>query len=142
MGLDKAAKSMHGRAGDLPVGPSIFKESRQPSPQNRHGARLAPRLRADCHVEYCRKNARDGGDPMAEASVLAAPSAHLADNSRKAIWAAAIGNLLEWYDFGVYAYLAGLIAAKFFPGADPTASLSPRLRPMASASWRGRSAAS
>src|ERR1700730_8177341 len=56
------------------------------------------------------------GDPMAEASVLAAPSAHLADNSRKAIWAAAIGNLLEWYDFGVYAYLASLIAAKFFPG--------------------------
>src|SRR5882724_6296548 len=63
------------------------------------------------------------GDPMAEASVLAAPSAHLADNSRKAIWAAAIGNLLEWYDFGVYAYLASLIAAKFFPGSDPTASL-------------------
>src|SRR5258708_19355081 len=60
---------------------------------------------------------------MAEASVLAAPSAHLADNSRKAIWAAAIGNLLEWYDFGVYAYLASLIAAKFFPSADPTASL-------------------
>ena len=60
---------------------------------------------------------------MAEASVLAAPSAHLADNSRKAIWAAAIGNLLEWYDFGVYAYLASLIAAKFFPGTDPTASL-------------------
>ena len=59
---------------------------------------------------------------MTEA-VLAAPSAHLADNSRKAIWAAAIGNLLEWYDFGVYAYLAGLIATKFFPNSDPTASL-------------------
>ncbi|VIO79791.1 Proline/betaine transporter [Bradyrhizobium ivorense] len=60
---------------------------------------------------------------MAEASVLAAPSADLADNSRRAIWAAAIGNLLEWYDFGVYAYLAGLIATKFFPNTDPTASL-------------------
>jgi MHS family proline/betaine transporter-like MFS transporter len=60
---------------------------------------------------------------MAEASVVAAPSVHLADKSRKAIWAAAIGNLLEWYDFGVYAYLASLIAAKFFPGSDPTASL-------------------
>src|SRR5439155_3312610 len=63
------------------------------------------------------------GDPMAEASVLAAPGADVADNSRKAIWAAAIGNLLEWYDFGVYAYLAGLIATKFFPNTDPTASL-------------------
>jgi MHS family proline/betaine transporter-like MFS transporter len=60
---------------------------------------------------------------MAEASVLAAPSVHLADKSRRALWAAAIGNLLEWYDFGVYAYLASLIAAKFFPGSDPTASL-------------------
>jgi MFS transporter, MHS family, proline/betaine transporter len=63
------------------------------------------------------------GDPMAEASVLAAPSAYLADSSRKAIWAAAIGNLLEWYDFGVYAYLASLIATRFFPSSDPTASL-------------------
>src|ERR1700730_10937281 len=60
---------------------------------------------------------------MAEASVLAAPSAHVADKSSKAVLAAAIGNLLEWYDFGVYAYLAGLIATKFFPNSDPTASL-------------------
>src|SRR5690242_16457197 len=60
---------------------------------------------------------------MAEAAVLPAPGVGLADKSRKAIWAAAIGNLLEWYDFGVYAYLASLIAAKFFPGSDPTASL-------------------
>jgi MHS family proline/betaine transporter-like MFS transporter len=64
-----------------------------------------------------------GGDPMAEASVMAAPGARLADKSNKAIWAAAIGNLLEWYDFGVYAYLAGLIATNFFPSSNPTASL-------------------
>ncbi len=57
---------------------------------------------------------------MAEASVLAAPGAHLADKSRRAIWAAAIGNLLEWYDFGVYGFLAVLIATNFFPGSDPT----------------------
>lgn len=43
--------------------------------------------------------------------------------SRKAIYAASIGNMLEWYDFGVYAYLATMIAAKFFPGTDPTTSL-------------------
>src|SRR5690348_1196065 len=60
---------------------------------------------------------------MAEASVLAAPGERLAEKSHKALWAAAIGNLLEWYDFGVYAYLASTIAAKFFPGSDPTASL-------------------
>jgi len=74
---------------------------------------------------------------MGEASVLVAPGAYVADKSNKAVLAAAIGNLLEWYDFGVYAYLAGLIATKFFPNSDPTASLL-----MASASWRGRSAAS
>jgi MFS transporter, MHS family, proline/betaine transporter len=60
---------------------------------------------------------------MAEISVLAAPSAQMADKGNKAVTAAAVGNLLEWYDFGVYAYLAGLIATKFFPGSDPTASL-------------------
>jgi MFS transporter, MHS family, proline/betaine transporter len=46
-----------------------------------------------------------------------------AGEAQRAIWAASIGNLMEWYDFGVYAYLATLIAAKFFPSTDPTASL-------------------
>src|SRR5262249_22267819 len=60
---------------------------------------------------------------MAEASVLGATGARAADKSNRAIWDAGIGNFLEWYDFGVYGYLAGLIAAKFFPGSDATASL-------------------
>ncbi|AOB32783.1 MFS transporter [Bordetella sp. H567] len=45
------------------------------------------------------------------------------DKSRKAIYAACIGNLMEWYDFGVYAYLAAIIAKKFFPSTDPTVGL-------------------
>ena len=60
---------------------------------------------------------------MAEASILAAPGVHPTDKSLKAIWAASIGNLLEWYDFGVYAYLASPIATKFFPSTNPTAPL-------------------
>ena len=60
---------------------------------------------------------------MAEASVLAAPGAHSVEKSQRALWAAAIGNLLEWYDFGVYGFLAVLIAANFFPGSDPTTAL-------------------
>jgi MFS transporter, MHS family, proline/betaine transporter len=60
---------------------------------------------------------------MAEASVLSTPVVQLTDKSQRAIFAASIGNLLEWYDFGVYAYLASLIATKFFPSSDPTASL-------------------
>src|SRR3954454_13838337 len=78
-----------------------------------HGARLAPRHRSDCHVECSQENT-EGGDPMAEASVLAAPDTHVTEKSRRALWAAAIGNMLEWYDFGVYGFLAGLIAQKFF----------------------------
>jgi MHS family proline/betaine transporter-like MFS transporter len=29
--------------------------------------------------------------------------------------AAVIGNVLEWYDFAVYAFVADIIASKFFP---------------------------
>ena len=42
---------------------------------------------------------------------------------RRAITAAGIGNVLEYYDFGVYGFVAGVIARKFFPGTDEAASL-------------------
>lgn len=41
----------------------------------------------------------------------------------RSILAAAAGNLLEWYDFVIYAYMAPYIAAKFFPSSDPLAGL-------------------
>ncbi len=41
----------------------------------------------------------------------------------RAILAAAAGNMLEWYDFTIYAYMAPFIAQKFFPGNDPMAGL-------------------
>jgi len=34
-----------------------------------------------------------------------------------------IGNVVEWYDFAIYGYLAGVIAPVFFPSGNPTASL-------------------
>jgi MFS transporter, MHS family, proline/betaine transporter len=43
--------------------------------------------------------------------------------SRRAVTAAVIGNVLEWYDFAVYAFVAGIIAKKFFPGQDEVAAL-------------------
>jgi MHS family proline/betaine transporter-like MFS transporter len=44
---------------------------------------------------------------------------------RTAIGAAALGNLLEWYDFAVYSYVASIIAKHFFsPGDDVAALLS------------------
>jgi MHS family proline/betaine transporter-like MFS transporter len=60
---------------------------------------------------------------MAATEAFSGVERRLSEKSHIAIWAASIGNLLEWFDFGVYAYLATLIAAKFFPGNDPTASL-------------------
>jgi MFS transporter, MHS family, proline/betaine transporter len=60
---------------------------------------------------------------MTAASLVTGEDQARDGEARRAIWAATIGNLLEWYDFGVYAYLATLIATKFFPSTDPTASL-------------------
>ncbi|MBN8897828.1 MAG: MFS transporter, partial [Rhodospirillales bacterium] len=46
-----------------------------------------------------------------------------AAESRKAIYAATIGNVMEWYDFGVFGYLAGALALNFFPQEDPSTGL-------------------
>ena len=40
---------------------------------------------------------------------------------RRAVGAAATGNCTEWYDFGVFAYVAIYAGAQFFPGEDPAA---------------------
>ncbi|MEJ2527572.1 MAG: MFS transporter [Sulfurovaceae bacterium] len=42
---------------------------------------------------------------------------------RHRVMAGFIGNVVEWYDFAVYGYLAGVIAPVFFPPGDPTAAL-------------------
>ena len=39
---------------------------------------------------------------------------------KRAVGAAAVGNITEWFDFGVYAYLATTIEANFFPPDNPT----------------------
>ncbi|MGW3470322.1 MFS transporter [Saccharopolyspora sp. NPDC000995] len=41
---------------------------------------------------------------------------------RRAVSAAAIGNCTEWYDFGVYAYVAAYVGHQFFPGPLETVS--------------------
>jgi len=43
--------------------------------------------------------------------------------SRKAVGAAVMGNLLEWYDFAVYGYLATIVAKNFFPQEDEMTAL-------------------
>ena len=41
----------------------------------------------------------------------------------KAVTAAVVGNVLEWYDFAVYAFVATIIAKKFFPAQDEVTAL-------------------
>jgi len=56
-------------------------------------------------------------------AAAAAPIAAGRTEYRRAIAAGVIGNVLEWYDFGVYGYLVPTISALFFPGGDPLVSL-------------------
>ncbi|WP_313739057.1 glycine betaine/L-proline transporter ProP [Pseudomonas sp.] len=42
---------------------------------------------------------------------------------RKAISAAALGNAMEWFDFGVYGFVAFVLGKVFFPGADPSVQM-------------------
>ena len=42
---------------------------------------------------------------------------------RQAIAAAVIGNVLEWYDFSAYAFVATIIAKEFFPAGNDLAAL-------------------
>jgi MHS family proline/betaine transporter-like MFS transporter len=37
-----------------------------------------------------------------------------AGQSRRALVAGSVGNFIEWYEFGVYGYLATVIAGNFF----------------------------
>ena len=64
---------------------------------------------------------------MADSTIPAAEdvetAAELRAGRRQAIGAAVIGNILEWYDFSIYAFVATIIAKKFFPAGDDIAAL-------------------
>jgi MHS family proline/betaine transporter-like MFS transporter len=42
---------------------------------------------------------------------------------KRAIVAGVAGNLMEWYDFAIYGYMAPVISVLFFPSEDPVASM-------------------
>ncbi|CAM5324660.1 MFS family permease OS=Sphingobium scionense OX=1404341 GN=GGQ90_002086 PE=4 SV=1 [Sphingobium scionense] len=41
----------------------------------------------------------------------------------RAVGAAALGNAMEWFDFGVYGYIAVTLGHVFFPSSDPALQL-------------------
>ncbi|MET3932877.1 MFS transporter [Arthrobacter sp. OAP107] len=45
------------------------------------------------------------------------------DTRRRVITASFIGNFVEWFDYAVYGYLAGIISTVFFPDADRQTAL-------------------
>ncbi|MEU6084002.1 MFS transporter [Streptomyces sp. NPDC047108] len=42
---------------------------------------------------------------------------------KRAVKAASLGNAMEWFDFGIYSYLAATIGKVFFPGGSDTTQL-------------------
>lgn len=48
---------------------------------------------------------------------------HASPSKSRVVAAAAIGNLVEWYDFALYAYSATVISTVFFPATDRTTAL-------------------
>ncbi|KGK88965.1 hypothetical protein DP73_11750 [Desulfosporosinus sp. HMP52] len=41
----------------------------------------------------------------------------------RAVTAGAVGNVMEWFDYGIYGTLAPIISLAFFPSKDPITSL-------------------
>jgi len=66
------------------------------------------------------------GGPAASSSLPQSAPHYTAEEKRHrvfAIMAASSGNLVEWFDFYVYAFSALYFAPAFFPKSDPTAQL-------------------
>ena len=57
--------------------------------------------------------------------VAESPDVCVTDNAsvKRAVKATMLGNAMEWFDFGVYAYLATTIGKVFFPEASGSAQL-------------------
>jgi MFS family permease len=50
-------------------------------------------------------------------------AAQIPQNFRRVIIAAAVGNVIEWYDFYIFGSLAAVLSAKFFEKSHPVAAL-------------------
>ena len=60
---------------------------------------------------------------VSDLSANASPTALRLDSAKRAIIAAGVGHLLEWYEFTIYGYMALIISRKFFPVNETTSLL-------------------
>lgn len=67
---------------------------------------------SNAHTSALPRSSRAGAAPAGNAFV-----------ARKAALAASAGTAIEYYEFGIYGYLAATIGPLFFPSDNPTASL-------------------
>ncbi|MFJ8145565.1 glycine betaine/L-proline transporter ProP [Streptomyces sp. NPDC096048] len=61
--------------------------------------------------------------PASPSGATSAPTVTDPALVRRAVKAAALGNAMEWFDFGVYSYIAVTLGKVFFPSGNPTAQL-------------------
>ena len=63
--------------------------------------------------------------PSSDGAPLTADDVTVVDQSllKRAVSAMAIGNAMEWFDFGVYSYIAVTLGKVFFPSSNPSAQL-------------------
>ncbi|WP_203412806.1 glycine betaine/L-proline transporter ProP [Entomobacter blattae] len=73
---------------------------------------MTPENSKHWHYGYTKKNPDKGDITLVDTNLL-----------NKAVSAAALGNAMEWFDFGVYGYMAATIGKVFFPSQDPVTSL-------------------
>ena len=60
---------------------------------------------------------------MATSNPQSAYHQRMQASTRRVVWAGMIGNVLEWYDFGLYGLLAPVLASAFYPGHNHMAAL-------------------
>ncbi|XLE09690.1 glycine betaine/L-proline transporter ProP [Streptomyces sp. Pv4-95] len=66
---------------------------------------------------------RDKAAPDLEKRTAGGPTVVDPAMVKRAVSAAALGNAMEWFDFGVYSYIAVTLGHVFFPSGNPTAQL-------------------
>ncbi|MBL3668031.1 MFS transporter [Streptomyces sp. M2CJ-2] len=69
------------------------------------------------------KNLATEPTPTSESAALSPPAAASPRSTFKVIRAAVLGTVVEYYDFGIYGYMATLIATHFFVESDPNTAL-------------------
>jgi len=67
---------------------------------------------------------RAGSESAGSFGAAAAMHPGVAVGRLKTLGGGAIGHFIEWYDWSIYGFLAGIFAGQMFPAADPTATFS------------------